>query len=156
MSAATERKEWKPCSSSNDMTAFSLLFTLSAIGIAISTYLIRTRYAHEHAVCPIGGGCTVVLESKYDRIFGFHNDLVGLAFYVIMGFIAAFLVIEIEPMYLWSILSAMAVTGAAIMSLFLIYLQWRVIKAWCFWCLMSAATVGGMELILLAKKFILS
>jgi uncharacterized membrane protein len=138
------------------MTAFSILFTLSAIGIAISTYLVRTRFAHEHAVCPIGGGCTMVLESKYNRLFFIHNDLVGLAFYFVMAFIAGFLVIGVEPVPLWSVLAAMAVTSAAVMSLFLIYLQWRVIKAWCFWCLMSAATVGGMELILLTHKFILS
>ncbi len=138
------------------MTAFSILFTLSAIGIAISMYLIRSRWAHEKPVCPIGGGCSIVLESKYNRIFGIHNDLVGMAFYVVMAFIAAFLVIGVEPVPLWSVLAAMAVTSAAVMSLFLIFLQWRMIKAWCFWCLISAATVGGMELILLAKNFVLS
>lgn len=138
------------------MTAYSLLFTLSAIGIAISMYLIRSRWEGEKPVCPIGGGCSTVLESKYNRIFFVHNDLVGMLFFVAMAFITAFVVVEVGPMSLWSLLAAISVTSASVMSLVLIFLQWRVIKAWCFWCLMSAATVGGMELILLTKKFILS
>jgi len=135
------------------MTAFAILFTLAAIGIAETAYLIRERTAARKPVCPIGGGCEIVLESKYNRIFGVHNDILGLLFYVLMCVDAGLTVIGIQPVQLWVTLAVLQVTAAAIMSLYFVYLQWRVIKAWCFWCLMSAATVAGMILVFLVDKF---
>lgn len=51
------------------MTAFALLFTLSAIGISETVYLIRKRIASERPVCLIGEDCTLVLASKYNKLF---------------------------------------------------------------------------------------
>ena len=135
------------------MTAFALLFTLAAIGIAETAYLIRERKAGERPVCPIGGGCHVVLESKYNKIFGIHNDILGFLFYVLMCVLTGLVVVGVAPVMAWITIAVMAVTGAAIMSLWFVYLQWRVIKAWCFWCLMSAATIAGMILVFLVDKF---
>jgi uncharacterized membrane protein len=137
------------------MTAYALLFTLAAIGIAETAYLIRERYAERKPVCPIGGGCHEVLSSKYNRLFGIHNDVLGLLFYVSMSFLTGLVVVGVEPMWLWIVVAAMQVAGAAVMSCYFVYLQWRVLKAWCFWCLMSAATVAGMGIIMLLAKFAL-
>lgn len=135
------------------MTAFALLFTLAAIGIAETAYLIRERYAEREAVCPIGGGCHQVLSSEYNRTFGIHNDILGLLFYISMSTLTGLAVVGVEPVAVWIVIAAMQVTAAAVMSLWFVYLQWRVIKAWCFWCLMSAATVVGMAFIMLIDKF---
>lgn len=137
------------------MTAHALLFTIASIGIAEVVYLIGTRKAHEHPVCPIGGGCTIVLESKYNRLFGIHNDILGLMFYVSMSILMAFLVLRLEPMAWWEGLVQLLVVGAVLMSLLFLYLQWRVIKAWCFWCIMSAATTFLMGIIILTAKLII-
>lgn len=130
------------------MTAFALLFTLSAIGISETVYLIRKRIASEKPVCPIGGGCTTVLTSRYSKIFLVHNDVLGLLAYMVMSGIAAFLVIGIWPEFFWYTIFRILVIMASLISLFFTYLQWRVIHAWCFWCLMSAATIWLMALIL--------
>lgn len=132
------------------MTAFALLFTLSAIGISETVYLIRKRITSEQPICPIGGGCATVLTSKYSRLFIVPNDILGLLTYVMISFLAAFLVIGVGPMNLWSLALASLVGMATLMSIFLTYLQWRVIKAWCFWCLMSAFTIWLMGIIILA------
>ncbi len=132
------------------MTAISLLFTLAAIGISETVYLIRKRKLEERPICPIGGGCTKVLTSEYNRLFGIHNDQLGLAFYLSLALAAALIVIGVPPTWLWFLLASLAVTGASVMSIYFIFLQWRVIQAWCFWCLMSAATVAGMAIILLS------
>lgn len=137
------------------MTPHALLFTISAIGIAEAVYLIRTRKAHEKPVCPIGGGCAVVLESKYNRLLGIHNDLLGLLFYVAVSVILAFLVIGVEPMRLWDWIAKAMIAGAVVMSVVLLYLQGRVIKAWCFWCIMSAITTFLMVIIVLTSELIL-
>lgn len=131
------------------MTSFALLFTLSAIGISETVYLIRKRMAAEKPICPIGGGCQVVLTSKYSKIFLIPNDVLGLLTYIIISFIAAFLVIGVEPLYLWEVFLKLLVATASLMSIFLTYLQWRVIRAWCFWCLMSAFTIWLMGAIIL-------
>ncbi|MEK7473303.1 MAG: vitamin K epoxide reductase family protein [Patescibacteria group bacterium] len=130
------------------MSAFALLFTLAAIGISEVVYLIRTRRAAEQPVCLIGGQCAMVLTSKYNKLFGFHNDVAGLLFYIAASVLTALLVLEIGPEQLLVDVFALMLAVASLLSLLLVYIQWRVLKAWCFWCLMSAFTVWGMACIL--------
>lgn len=132
------------------MTPLALLFTIAAIGISETVYLIKTRMRFEKPVCPIGENCAVVLTSTYSRLFLMPNDMWGLLFYIVSALIAAFLVIGIEPLVFWYVVLKIAVAISALFSLFLTYLQWRVIRAWCFWCLMSAFTVwlmGGIIIV---------
>ncbi len=131
------------------MTSFALLFTLSSIGISETVYLIRKRIASEKPVCPIGDNCEIVLESKYNKIFIIPNDVLGLLTYIVISLIAVFLVIEIEPVFLWIFIIKILIGIASIISLLFTYLQWRVIRAWCFWCLMSAFTIWLMAITIL-------
>lgn len=136
------------------MTAFALLFTLSAIGISETVYLIRKRVASERPICPIGEGCEAVLTSKYNKLFLIPNDVLGLMAYIVMSFLTAFLVIDIGPMSLWSFTLQVVVAAAALASLVFTYLQWRVIRAWCFWCIMSACTIWLMAVIIIFSRSI--
>lgn len=136
------------------MTSLALLFTLAAIGISETVYLIRKRVASEKPVCPIGSGCEAVLTSKYNKILTIPNDILGLLAYITISVIAAFLVIGVAPMSLWSLAIKILVGTASITSLIFTYLQWRVIRAWCFWCLMSAFTIWLMGIIILLSKVI--
>lgn len=129
------------------MTAFAILFTMAAIGIAETSYLIRTRRMGQKAICPIGGGCQVVLESKYSHLFGVKNDVLGFVFYVSSAILCAFMVLEFGPIALWQTVVTAMIVGAALMSLFFTYLQAFVLKHWCFWCVMSACTVLVMAII---------
>lgn len=110
------------------MTALALLFTLSAIGISETVYLIRKRLASEKPLCPIGENCALVLTSKYGRLFIAPNDVLGLLFYVAVSFISAFLVIGVEPLFLWDFIIKISVAFGSLLSLLLTYLQWRVIS----------------------------
>lgn len=136
------------------MTSFALLFTLSAIGISETVYLIRKRIASEKPICPIGEGCATVLTSKYSKMLIIPNDILGLLSYIIISFIAAFLVIGVGPIFLWNFALKILVAVASLMSIFLTYLQWRIIHAWCFWCLMSAFTIWLMGIIVLISTVI--
>lgn len=135
------------------MTSYALLFTLAAIGISETVYLIRKRIASEKPFCPIGDSCAMVLTSKYSKMFIIPNDVLGLLTYIIISFIAAFLVIGVEPIFFWNFALKILVAVASFMSIFFTYLQWRVIKAWCFWCLMSAFTIWLMGSIILISNF---
>lgn len=134
------------------MTPLALLFTLASIGISETVYLIKKRLAAEKPVCPIGDGCEVVLTSKYSKIFFVPNDILGLVTYITIAFIASLLVIEIGPLFLWNYILKLLVAGASLASIVFTYLQWRIIKNWCFWCLMSALTIWFMEIIILTSK----
>mgnify|MGYP001567300625 FL=1 len=131
------------------MTSFALLFTLSAIGISEAIYLVRKRIASEKPICPIGEGCETVLTSKYNKIIFVHNDILGLLAYITISTISAFLVIGVAPMSFWNLLIKILISIAVVMSFIFTYLQWRVIHAWCFWCLMSAFTIWLMGIIIL-------
>jgi len=134
------------------MTAFALLFTLAAIGVSETVYLIKKRKMLERPVCIVGDDCSKVLESKYNKILGIHNDILGLVFYLTASFITAFLVIEVESLRFWTLSARLMIFSGAVFSLYLTYLQWRVIRAWCFWCLMSAVTVFLMLIVILLAK----
>lgn len=137
-----------------DTTPHALIFTLAAIGISEVVYLIKKRIAAQRPVCPLGGDCVTVLTSKYNKFFFIPNDILGLLFYITITLLAAFIVIGIGPVELFYAAIRLFVAMASIMSLYLTFLQWRIIKAWCFWCLMSAFTVWLMALVLLTAKLI--
>lgn len=136
-----------------NLTPHALLFTLASIGISESSYLIRARQRAQRPVCPVGQGCETVLNSTYNRMFlGIHNDIAGMAFYLALAVIAGLLVAMDQPPSFLTPLAVLLLAGATLASLALFYLQWRVIRAWCFWCLMSAGTIVFMDIILLAAK----
>lgn len=133
-----------------NLTAHALLFTIAAIGISEASYLVRKRIAAERPVCPIGEGCETVLRSKYNKIFGIHNDALGLVFYICAAIATGLLVIYENSLDLQSFLILvlrLMLLGATIMSAIFVYLQWKIIKAWCFWCLMSVLTIVIMDII---------
>ena len=132
-----------------NLTPFALLFTIAAIGISEMSYLIKKRISAERPVCPIGESCEIVLTSKYNRMFfGLHNDIAGMIFYVAIAVICALIVLEAYFILRLILAMELLLIAASIMSTVFLYIQWRVIKAWCFWCVMSAATVGTMDLII--------
>ena len=131
------------------MTTLALIFTLSAIGISETAYLIRTRVAAKKPFCVIGEDCAKVLTSRYSKILFVPNDILGFLFYVAICIASALLAIGVPPADLWSLaLKILVGTGSAAL-LFLMVLQWKVIKAWCFWCVTSAITFWLMGIILL-------
>lgn len=138
------------------MTPHALLFTLAAIGISETAYLIRKRKMAEKPICFLGENCLAVLNSRYNKIFLFvHNDIAGFLFYIAASIITAFLVIGIEPLFVWEMLVKKMIFAGVLLSLFFIYLQWKVIRAWCFWCLMSAFTIFSMAFIVVVSNLVL-
>ncbi|MEK9174986.1 MAG: vitamin K epoxide reductase family protein [Patescibacteria group bacterium] len=131
------------------MMNYPLLFTLSTIGISETSYLIRKRIASEKPICPIGEGCALVLTSRYNKFFIVPNDVLGLLFYIVISLISSFLVIGVGPLIFLDFVFKFSIAAGSLLSLFFTYLQWLVIRAWCFWCLMSAFTIWVMGVIIL-------
>ncbi len=136
------------------MTAQALLFTLSCIGISETVYLIKKRLSLQKPFCPIGENCLAVLESKYSRIFIVPNDILGLLFYIFTSVITVLLVIGVGPLLMLSIAMKIMVISGSLLSVFFTYLQFKVIKAWCVWCLISACTIWLMGVTILLSDSI--
>lgn len=126
------------------MSLLAFLFTLAAIGISETAYLVRVRKANERPICFLGGSCAVALKSKYNHLLLVPNDALGLLFYLVTGGVLALLVIGAGPAPLLVATLRLLLLGGSAMSIVLTVIQWRVLRAWCSWCLLSALTIWIM------------
>lgn len=111
---------------------------LCLAGIFNAGYLVWTHRQKKPLVCPLDHDCSTVTESKWSRIFFIRNDTIGLFFFLMMllGSLAAFFLSEFANLLYWFLFLA---TGFALLfSLFLIFIQFYVLKDYCFYCCISA------------------
>ena len=112
---------------------------LAALGVGLTAYLTYVDTGgSKSAFCVAGGGCDIVRESIYARLFGIHLSIVGLAGYI------AILVMSLLPIK--SLLKPlgiflMSITGFSF-SMHLVYVQLFVLHAICPWCMSSASLMS--------------
>jgi uncharacterized membrane protein len=110
----------------------TLILILAILGICITLYISIAHALKKKVVCPITKNCNIVLDSKYSKTFGIKNELIGLAYYLI---IFLFFFYEISSM---NILIKIASIIALIRSINLFYTQYKILKNYCFWCITTA------------------
>ena len=116
-----------------------LFIVLSTLGIVNASYLIFQSMKKKPLVCPIEGhDCNVVVQSKWNKTFGIKNEYLGFLFYLSM--LLGIIYIVFSPAIKNTIFQLMfyAEIGAVLFSAFLVYLQAKIIKEYCFYCLISA------------------
>jgi uncharacterized membrane protein len=125
---------------------------LSLGGFFISLYLWLWKLGVVgQLACGVGGECEVVQNSPYAAIFG-----LPVAAYGVFGYLALFAVSLMglqpgwrsrrEPTVLLVVLAAAGVAFTGYLS----YLEAFVIRAWCRWCLVSAAIIVSILIAALA------
>ena len=138
-------------SQSNTVAKLPLLAAVVAlIGLVDAIYLTLHHLSGEQVPCSVTGGCETVLTSYYAEIAGIPLAAFGAAAYFLafsLAILAAF-----GNRKLW-FLFGVQVSLMAAFSLWLFYLQAFVIKAFCQFCLLSAATTITLFIIALASKF---
>jgi len=111
------------------------LIVLAILGIFDSGYLIKKRVKKQPLTCPINGGCEKVVESKWNAIFFIKNDFLGLFYYILILFLVLYLFFISEKL----LFITKIISGASLLfSLFLVFIQAKIIKEYCFYCLISA------------------
>ncbi|MEK6817423.1 MAG: vitamin K epoxide reductase family protein [Nanoarchaeota archaeon] len=111
------------------------LIVLAILGIFNSGYLIKKRVKKQPLICPINGSCNKVVESKWNAIFFIKNDVLGLFYYIFVLFLAFYLLFMSEKLLiLTKIISGLSL----LFSLVLVFIQAKIIKKYCFYCLISA------------------
>lgn len=117
-------------------------------GLADATYLTVAHLAGEHVACGGSPQCSEVLSSKYAAFAGFPMAaLGGLAYFGAFSFatLAAFGYGSIVRRSL-----ALTVSAMLLGTLWFLYLQAFVLRAYCTYCLLSAACTFVLAGILLA------
>lgn len=117
---------------------------LALLGLLDSAYLALERFSPQVAlVCPLGGGCETVQASRWSTLppgSGIPVALLGVVGYALLAGVAlAGLHRErIGPFPVATALLALTSVGV-LLSLYFVALQAFVIRAFCTWCLASAA-----------------
>lgn len=131
------------------MVIHQILLGLAFVGVAVCAYLMYERNRKRPPVCVIGQSCATVWESPYSKIFGIGNEVFGMVFYLAVAGIEYALLNGIAPLPVFA--GEMVVIAIGFfMSCYYVYLEWRIIQAWCFWCTLSAVIVWTMAFIRVA------
>ena len=126
------------------------LVILGLIGLGITYHIHNSKVSKKKLVCIIGETCGEVVESKYGRLLGFPNEIMGFAFYglfVATGLAGFFKPAILETFGLWLLIGSLGALG---FSLLLVGVMAFVLKKWCDYCLLSTAVT---ILIVLANVF---
>ena len=121
------------------MPLFALV-PLAFFGLCETAYLVFCRICTLRPLCTSDGTCQLVLKSKYSHLFGVHNDILGLLFYLAVLLDLELITLRIGPTAVEFLALNALLIGGACMSVVLTVIQWKIIKHWCPWCLASACT----------------
>ena len=122
----------------NSKLPLYLLLLLSFLGFLDATYLSLKYYLASPVSCSFLNGCERVISSDYGTVGPIPLSLFGVFYY---------LVLVVLVLYFFDTKNEKAVVLAArltvigfLVSLYLVGIQIFVIKALCFYCLLSAIT----------------
>ncbi|MDP3710739.1 MAG: vitamin K epoxide reductase family protein [bacterium] len=108
------------------------------IGFLDAAYLTVQHYQQGVLPCYIFEGCDLVTTSKYSAIFGIPVSLFGALYYVFI-MLAALFYLDTKNKKALKILKILPVVGL-VATIWFLFLQIFIIKAICFYCVVSAVT----------------
>ena len=126
-----------------------LLVGFSFIGFLSAGYLTAKYYLGEIPSCSFLGGCDVVAKSKYSQVGPIPLALVGVGYFLALLFLLLAYVDTKKVLFLK--LSFVLSAGGFFVALMLLWLQFFVIGAVCFYCLISDFSSVIIFFLLLTK-----
>ena len=125
----------------------SILLIVALLGFADAMYLTIEHFKGVVPPCTLVSGCETVLTSTYSVIAGIPVSLLGAIYYLVIA-VGIFAYIDTKKSNILKWTLSLTVLGL-LMSLWFIFLQAFIIKAWCLYCLGSA--VSSIILFVLAN-----
>lgn len=115
-----------------------VLFGLAGLILALYIYTTKQNKA-KVLVCPIGGHCDAVVNSKYSKFLGVSVELMGALYYAFIIIVYSLIAIfpDLFPAEILFFVTSFSVL-AFFFSLYLVFIQAFTLKNWCTWCLFSA------------------
>lgn len=130
----------------NKLLVLWTIFVLSIAGFADATFLAIKKLVGSPIVCSGTNGCGVVDASPYSSIAGIPVALLGMIFYAVTILLLVQYFLRKNKKILNMTAVALIISGA--FAIYLIALQAFVIKAWCYYCVISD-TIGIINAILI-------
>lgn len=127
-----------------------LAAVVAIIGLIDAVYLTIHHLTAEAVPCGEGFDCGAVLSSSYAEISGIPLAVFGAIAYFVAFSLAILTAFGNRKMWF---LFSVQVSLMAIASLYLVYLQAFVIRAFCQYCLLSAGVCLTLFIIALFSKF---
>ncbi len=112
---------------------------IALLGLIDAGYLTYTRFLGIVPPCSLSilSGCATVAKSSYSVLFGIPLSVYGMVFYDLALTITVLSFINIKIKKAQEIIFAISLAGA-VSSIYFLYLQAFVIKAFCIYCVFSA------------------
>ena len=118
-----------------------IITAMAIIGLLVSIYMTIFKLTDNEAMCIGSGGCSVVNSSRYSEVNGIPVAVLGILGYAA---ILALLFLEQRPGFFQEngtmMLFGVTLTGF-LFTLYLIYVEVALIKAYCPFCLTSQAVM---------------
>ncbi len=126
------------------MTTIQILYVFGTIGIFDTLYLIYHKLAGTDVACPFfpKEWCRKVQYSPQSKTFGIPNSYAGFAMYAIILWLT--MQYAAGTGLFWPIQAV--VTFGFLFSMYFLYVQAFVLRAFCTWCVLSAINFTVMLL----------
>lgn len=113
-----------------------IIFIFSMLGLAVASFLFFEYSFNGPILCPTGQGCDIVRASSYSHIFGIPIPLLGIAYYLTLAVLSVVHSHQLPHKVIHK-LQLFGSAAAVGFGVYLTYLEAFVIKAFCFWCVLS-------------------
>ena len=135
------RNTQPPASDRGRVILYTICALIAVLGLANATYLTASHLAGETVTCLASTRCSEVLASKYASIGGIPLAALGA-----LGYFTAFSAATLAAFGHERARRVLTITIGAMFlaTLWLLYLQAFVIKAFCDYCLLSAAMIFAL------------
>lgn len=128
-----------------------LILLFSSIGIFDALYIITIAFSGAKIKCWFfpQKWCEKVVKSKYSKTFGISNGLLGLMLYqaiFMFTLLSIYTAVPFEP-------AMILITAGFLFSMYFLYIQAFVLRAFCTYCVLSAFNFAVMFGAVIAKVF---
>jgi len=118
---------------------YVFVITAALAGLGVAANINSTKRSGAELVCPTGSDCNSVVNSRYSKFFGLPLEYWGLTYFALI--IAAYLILIFWPGMLPGpllVVLMLLTMGGALFSLYLLFIQAFIVRAWCIWCILEA------------------
>lgn len=126
------------------------IFLLALLGVFVSYYLAFAYISGRPMICAINAsGCAIVQASQYAEFLNFPVPWYGVGGYLFLALLVLFRIVWPRGA-IFNVATILIFVSAALGFLFttyLNYLEFFVIKAFCFWCTLSALVIAGIFIV---------
>jgi len=132
----------------NEILMKIVIVVLSICGFAVAKHIRNHKTKNTPLICPRGFDCHDVVHSDYSKFLGMPTELLGMTYYGISAF-TYFIFIFFNnsvPTILVGVLLVVSLS-AVLFSLYLLSVQFFILKKSCSWCIIST-TISVLMFIL--------